>query len=96
MQFGHAQTFCTNLIILFDSHCVVGVIMKKIYDNILEMTGSTPMVRLNKLGNDVSAEILVKVESANPTCSIKDRIALYMIEEAERQGLSDLVLNVDL
>ncbi len=51
------------------------------------MTGSTPMVRLNKLGNDVSAEILVKVESANPTCSIKDRIALYMIEEAERQGL---------
>jgi len=45
------------------------------------------MVRLNKLGNDVSAEILVKVESANPTCSIKDRIALYMIEEAERQGL---------
>ncbi len=51
------------------------------------MTGSTPMVRLNKLGNDVSAEILVKVASANPTCSIKDRIALYMIEEAERHGL---------
>jgi len=61
--------------------------MKKIYDNVLELIGMTPMVRLGKIGADVNSEICVKIESCNPTCSIKDRIALYMIEEAERQGL---------
>ncbi len=61
--------------------------MKKIYDNVLELIGMTPMVRLGKIGADVNSEICVKVESCNPTCSIKDRIALYMIEEAENQGL---------
>ncbi len=61
--------------------------MKKIYDSVLELTGSTPLVRLNRIGADVKPEILLKIESTNPTCSIKDRIALFMIEEAEREGL---------
>ena len=61
--------------------------MKKIFDNILETIGSTPMIRLSKIAADVKPEILMKLETANPTCSIKDRIALYMIEDAERQGL---------
>jgi cysteine synthase A len=60
--------------------------LKKICDNVLETIGSTPMIRLRKVAAGVKPEILVKVESANPTCSIKDRIALYMIEEAEREG----------
>ncbi|MBU7046646.1 MAG: cysteine synthase A [Theionarchaea archaeon] len=61
--------------------------MKKICDNILDLIGWTPLVRLNRIGAQVKPEILVKIESSNPTCSIKDRIGLYMIEEAERQGL---------
>lgn len=61
--------------------------MKKIYDNVLELIGSTPMIRLNKIAAKVNPEILAKIESANPTCSIKDRIALYMVEDAERHGL---------
>ena len=61
--------------------------MKKIYDNVLEVIGSTPLIRLNRIGAGLKPEIIVKVESANPTCSIKDRIALYMVEDAERRGL---------
>jgi len=61
--------------------------MKKIYDNVLELIGWTPLIRLNRIGASVKPEILAKIESNNPTCSIKDRIGLYMIEEAERQGL---------
>jgi len=61
--------------------------MKKIYDSVLELIGSTPMIRLNKIGADVNSEVLAKMEEANPTCSIKDRIALYMIEDAESRGI---------
>ena len=58
-----------------------------IYNNILEAMGHTPMVRLNKLPEPGSAEILVKVEALNVGGSIKSRTALNMIEEAERSGL---------
>ena len=58
-----------------------------IYNNILEAMGHTPMVRLNKLPEPGSAEILVKVEALNVGGSIKSRTALNMIEEAERAGL---------
>jgi len=57
-----------------------------IFDSILDMIGSTPMLRLNKIGKGLKAEILVKMEFMNPTCSVKDRIALFMIEEAEKKG----------
>jgi cysteine synthase A len=57
-----------------------------IYDSVLDMIGSTPMLRLNKMGRGLKAEVLVKMEFMNPTCSVKDRIALFMIEEAERRG----------
>jgi cysteine synthase A len=59
----------------------------KIYNSVLELIGQTPMVRLNKITKGLRPEILVKIESENPSCSIKDRIALFMIEEAERKGL---------
>jgi cysteine synthase len=56
------------------------------YNNILETIGKTPLVRLNKLPGTGSAEVYVKLESANPMRSVKDRIALAMIEKAEREG----------
>ncbi len=61
--------------------------MAKIYNNITETVGKTPLVRLNKIGNGLDAEILAKIESFNPCGSIKDRIGLSMIEDAEKRGL---------
>ena len=58
-----------------------------IYKNILETIGNTPHVRLNKLTGQDDAEIIAKIESFNPGSSVKDRIALYMIEEAEKEGI---------
>lgn len=58
-----------------------------IYNNITELIGRTPLVRLNKLTEGLDAEILVKVEFFNPGGSIKDRVALHMINEAEKAGL---------
>ena len=58
-----------------------------INNNILEAVGNTPMVRLNRLVGEDSAEILVKVEALNVGGSIKTRTALNMIEQAERDGL---------
>ena len=58
----------------------------KIYDSILQAVGNTPMVRLNRVTRGVDANILVKCEYLNPSGSLKDRIALRMIEEAERAG----------
>lgn len=57
-----------------------------IFDSILEAVGDTPLVRLNRLPPEGCAEILVKVESSNPMHSVKDRVALAMIDEAERSG----------
>ena len=61
--------------------------MKLIYQNILDAVGNTPMVRLNRMPEPGSAEILVKVEALNVGGSIKSRTALNMIEQAERAGL---------
>ena len=57
--------------------------------NILEAVGNTPVVRLNRMTEGDSAEILVKVESLNVGGSIKTRTALNMIEQAEKEGLID-------
>jgi len=59
----------------------------KIYNNILETIGNTPMVRLNKITKDVKATVLAKVETSNPGNSVKDRMAVKMIEDAEKAGL---------
>ncbi|MBN1881367.1 MAG: cysteine synthase A [Deltaproteobacteria bacterium] len=58
-----------------------------ISETITDLIGNTPLVRLNRLSRDLSSSILVKLESKNPGGSIKDRIALSMIEAAEHQGL---------
>ncbi len=59
----------------------------KIYNNILETIGNTPLVKLNKLTADCKGTILAKVETTNPGNSVKDRMAVKMVEDAEKNGL---------
>jgi cystathionine beta-synthase len=61
--------------------------IKKIYDNILETIGHTPMIRLNTIAKDIPGTVLAKVEYFNPGHSVKDRMALKMIENAENEGI---------
>jgi cystathionine beta-synthase len=56
------------------------------YNNILETIGNTPLVKINKITHDIPATVLAKVETTNPGNSIKDRMALKMIEDAEKDG----------
>lgn len=56
-------------------------------NNILELIGNTPLVRLNRINEKGTAEILLKMENMNPMASVKDRIAKSMIESAEKKGL---------
>ncbi len=58
-----------------------------LYNNVLETIGRTPIVRLNKIAPEGAATIYAKLESFNPMHSVKDRIALAMIEDAERRGI---------
>ena len=60
--------------------------MAKIYDDITKTVGNTPLVKLNKLTAGLGATVAVKLESHNPLGSVKDRIALSMINEAEKTG----------
>ena len=59
----------------------------EINSNVLETIGNTPLVRLNNIPRDINAKIYAKLEFMNPGGSIKDRMALYMIEDAEKNGL---------
>ena len=59
----------------------------KIYNNILETIGNTPMVKLNVITKDIKATILAKVETTNPGNSVKDRMAVKMVEDAEKSGI---------
>ena len=58
----------------------------KVANNILETIGNTPLVRLNNIAKEVSATVLAKVEFFNPGNSVKDRMALKMVEDAESDG----------
>ncbi|PMC75139.1 cysteine synthase A [Brachybacterium sp. UMB0905] len=57
-----------------------------IYDDVSQLVGRTPLVKLNHLGEDVQATVAAKLESFNPAASVKDRIALAMIDAAEQSG----------
>lgn len=63
--------------------------MAKIYDSVTELIGGTPLLRPNNFikENDLKADILVKLEYFNPAGSVKDRVAIAMIEQAEKDGL---------
>lgn len=60
--------------------------MSKLYNNITELIGNTPIVKLNHLVPEDAADVYVKLEAFNPGSSVKDRIALGMIEAAEQDG----------
>jgi cysteine synthase A len=59
---------------------------ERIYDNITELIGNTPLVRIRKIGPENAAEVVAKLEAFNPLSSVKDRIAISMINEAEKAG----------
>lgn len=59
----------------------------KAYNNILELVGNTPLVKLNRITDNFTGNFYAKVESFNPGHSSKDRIAIHIIEEAERRGI---------
>ena len=59
----------------------------QVYNNVLELIGDTPLVKLNRITQDIKGEFFAKVEAFNPGHSTKDRIALYIIEEAEGKGI---------
>ncbi len=61
--------------------------MSRIFNNIIETIGNTPLVRLNRVTDGLEAAILLKCEFFNPLGSVKDRIGLAMIEDAERRGV---------
>ncbi len=58
-----------------------------IYNSIIETIGNTPLIRLNRLNKGIKGEILVKVEYFNPGNSVKDRMAIKMLEDAEKEGV---------
>lgn len=59
----------------------------KVYNSFLDLIGNTPLVKLNKITSEFEGDFYAKIESFNPGQSSKDRIALYIIEEAERKGI---------
>ncbi|WP_373058759.1 PLP-dependent cysteine synthase family protein [Zunongwangia sp. H14] len=59
----------------------------KVYENVLQLIGNTPLIQLNKITKSFKGTFYAKVEAFNPGHSAKDRIALYIIEEAERKGI---------
>ncbi len=59
----------------------------KIYNDVTELMGKTPLMRLSKYGKDLPAAILAKLECFNPAGSVKDRVGLYMLNDAEEKGL---------
>ncbi|MDD5134739.1 MAG: cysteine synthase A [Phycisphaerae bacterium] len=61
--------------------------MTRIFKDIIETIGNTPLVKLNRITEGLNAVILAKIESFNPLSSVKDRIGAAMIEDAERKGL---------
>ena len=65
--------------------------MAKIYENLTDLIGNTPLVKLNKLTEGLGATVAVKLESANPGNSVKDRIGRAIIEAAERMAASSPV-----
>ena len=60
---------------------------KNVFDNVLDLIGNTPLIKLNKLTSNFKGDYLAKVEAFNPGHSSKDRIALYIIEQAEKKGI---------
>ena len=63
----------------------------KAFNNVLELIGNTPLIKLNKVTENLEGNFYAKVEAFNPGHSTKDRIALYIIEEAEKRGIRVII-----
>ncbi|MCL2143943.1 MAG: cysteine synthase A [Endomicrobia bacterium] len=61
--------------------------MNKVYNNIIETIGNTPLIKINKLANGLYGNVYAKAEFFNPLSSVKDRVGIAMIEDAERKGI---------
>ncbi|MFN5736330.1 MAG: pyridoxal-phosphate dependent enzyme, partial [Flavobacteriales bacterium] len=59
----------------------------RVFNNVLDTIGNTPLIKINKLAKEVPALVLAKVEATNPGNSVKDRMAVKMIEDAEKARL---------
>lgn len=59
---------------------------KRVYENILGAIGKTPLIRLGRIAHDLACSLYAKMESLNPGGSVKDRVGLYIIEQAEKRG----------
>ena len=81
-----SNTFFTLPPVIITGYNLVNA-MKEIFDNVLKTIGKTPLIRLNRLTSGLKCTIAAKTESRNPGGSIKDRICLSMITEAEKRGL---------
>ena len=64
----------------------IEILKKPIANDITETIGNTPLVKLNRLTEGIDANVLVKLESFNPVSSVKDRVAVSLIEDAEKSG----------
>ena len=64
----------------------IKILEKPIANDITETIGNTPLVKVNKLAEGIDATVLVKIEAFNPVSSVKDRVAVSLIEEAEKEG----------
>src|SRR5579884_115184 len=73
-------------LLMIKSACVTGYGSQMWHNNILEVIGDTPLVRLNRVVRGVRATVLAKLEYLNPGGSVKDRIGITMLEAAERAG----------
>ena len=58
----------------------------KYFNNIIETIGNTPLIKLNSITKSIKSDVFVKVESFNPGYSVKDRMAIKMVEDAEKEG----------
>ena len=66
---------------------------KEPYENILELIGNTPLIKLNKISKEFKGTYFTKFEGFNPGHSNKDRIALFILNEAEKSGIIKSILN---
>lgn len=86
-----SEVRCTGIYSLFGVIDIIALMAtetnKRIAESIDQLIGNTPLVKLNRLAGNSGAEILLKLEFFNPGGSVKDRIALSMINEAEKAGL---------
>jgi len=63
--------------------------MGKVYNNIIETIGNTPLIKLNRITKEIEPNIFAKMEAFNPGASVKDRICMAMIEAAEKANVID-------